>query len=511
MIYQRLKVLCLTLAIIPMTGLVQASDSGGADKKPVNHSAATKPIPAPVAFTQSFSGKFNGKKITYLATAGETYIRDEQGQARASFFTTAYVQKDSKHTTRPVTFIFNGGPGSSAVWLHMGVFGPKRVAIASEPEDDGAPPYPIVDNYETILDVSDLVFIDPIGTGYSRALGDNDPKKHWGLMEDANSISDFIQTWITDNKRWNSPKYIAGESYGTIRAALVADILSSRMISLNGVALISAVLDYQNSRPQDGGILAYAAFLPTMAATAWYHGKINRDGRSLASFIDEVRVFSRTDYTEALIAGNRLSASKRADLVARIAGYTGLSERYVEQSNLRVLANRFYKEFMRKEGLVVGRLDSRYTSVEPSGVGDFVEADPSITAIGSAFTSAINSYFAETLGVKMLRPYKVFGGHALSKDWNWLLGEKPPNGGRFVNVVPHLGRAMRHNKDLRVLLASGYYDFATPFFGAENALAEDGVVPERIEYTYYESGHMMYLDKASRIQFLKDIRKFITN
>lgn len=470
--------------------------------------APPEPIPQPVSFTREFSGTFNGEEIGYRAIAGETYIRDEKGLPVASFFTTAYLKSDVKEAaSRAVTFLFNGGPGSSTQWLHMGAFGPKRVAVPSDPQNAAAPPYPIVDNPLSALEVSDLVFIDPIGTGYSRALGSKDAKDYWGLLEDARSVADFIQTWITEHQRWNSPKYLAGESYGTVRACMVADILSARFIALNGIVLIAAVLDYQNSRPRtgDGGILSYASFLPTYAATAWYHGKAKREGRTLETFLDEVRSFSRTEYAQALIANNRLSDSARTHLVSRIAEYTGLKALYIEQSRLRIPVERFFKELLRDEHLVIGRLDGRYTGTEPDFIGQSAESDPSVDAIGSAFTSALNIQLGE-LGVRMQRPYLPLRE---VKEWNWLLEKPAPSGGGYINVVPYLGRAMRRNKNLRVLVALGYYDLATPFFGAENALSQDGVVHERIFYAFYEAGHLIYLHQASRERLLNDVRQFI--
>lgn len=470
----------------------------------------SQPIPEPVSFTQELSGEFNGQTVRYRAVAGETYIRDEKASPAASFFTVAYLRLDVENVaTRPVTFIFNGGPGSSAQWLHVGAFGPKRVVVPSEAGHAGAPPYPIHDNNLSTLDASDLVFIDPIGTGYSQTLGGKDPKHYWGLLEDARSIADFIQTWITHHQRWNSPKYLAGESYGTARACLLAGILSDHNIALNGLVLISAVLDYQNSRPRlgDGGILSYASFLPTYAATAWYHGKVNREGTTLEAFLNEVRTFARTDYAQALIANHhRLSPSERAQMVSRVAAYTGLKESYVAQSKLRIPVDRFFKELLRDQGLVIGRLDGRYTGIEPENAGESAESDPSFDAIGSAFTSVIHVLLSQ-LGVRMERPYVPI--KSVIDCWNWLLTDKVPSGGRYINVVPYLGRAMRQNKDLRVLVASGYYDFATPFFGAENALSEDGVAHERISYTYYEVGHMIFLHEPSRVRFLNEVRKFI--
>jgi carboxypeptidase C (cathepsin A) len=468
-------------------------------------------LPEPYCAVRELSGQFHGQTVRYRAVAGETYVRDEKGTAGACFFTIAYLRSDAQSpASRPVMFIFNGGPGSSAQWLHMGVFGPKRVNLRSEPIQVEGTPHPIVDNDASVLDVSDLVFIDPIGTGYSRAVGGTDPKQYWGLMEDARSIAAFIETWLTCNQRWISPKYLAGESYGTTRACLVAELLQERFVGLKGILLISAVLDYQNSRPRtgDGGILSYASFLPTFAATAWYHGKVGRAGRTLDSFLNEVRRFARTEYAHALIANrHRLDSGQYAQLILRLASYTGLDQSYIARSELRIPVHRFFKELLRDRGLVIGRLDGRYTGVEPESAGESAESDPTVDAIGAAVTCAMHLQLDE-LGVRVEPPY-VSISSVVETNWNWLSQEKALNGGGYVNVVPHLGRAMRHNGELRVLVACGYYDFSTPFFGAENALSQDGVVHERIRYTYYEVGHLLFLHEPSRVQFLDDVRRFI--
>ena len=468
-----------------------------------------EPLAEPKRFVAEHTVRAQGQLVPVTARAGETYIRDSEGKPVGSFFTWAYTRKDvDDASARPVTFLYNGGPGSASLWLHMGAFGPRRVALPSEPTDDGAPPYPIVDNPDTLLDITDLVFIDPIGTGFSRALPGADPKTFWGVLEDARSIADFIQTWITENGRWNSPKFIVGESYGTPRSAVLAEELGRRDISVNGVILISTVLDYQNSRFHDGSIMAYVSFLPTYAATAWYHEKIESRPAQIMPFIDEVRAFARNDYALALIAGSRLPAEESKEVLRRLERYTGLGEDYLDKANLRVPVSRFFKELLRDERVVVGRLDGRYVGIEPDVVAESYESDPASDSIGSGYTSAINSHMKDYFGVVMDRPYTTSGREA-SRNWNWLLSERAPNGGSFVNVVPYLGRAMRRNKDLRVLVPSGYYDFATPFFGAENALAEAGVVPERIRFTYYEAGHMMYLHDPSRAALLRDVREFL--
>lgn len=467
-------------------------------------------LPGPRSFRKEFAGHFNGADIHYQAIAAETYIRDEKGEPVACFFTVAYLRSGiGEASSRPVAFVFNGGPGSSAQWLHMGALGPRRVEVPSDASNAGAAPYPIVDNPLSVLDACDLVFIDPIGTGYSRALAPKEDKDYWRIGDDARAIARFIETWISEQQRWNSPKYLIGESYGTARASLMADILLERHIALNGIVLISPVLDYQNSRPRagDGGVLAYASFLPTYAAAAWHHGKVRREGRTLESFLDEVRLFARTRYALALIANNRLPAGERHQVAEEVAAFTGLDQSYVEQSKLRVPVDRFFKQLLRDRGLTLGRLDARYTSSEPECAGENADSDPTFDAIGAAFTAAMNAHLAD-LGVSMPRPYEAMADSIL-KSWNWLLEEKYPSGGGFLNVVPRLGRAMRRNQEMRVLAAMGYFDLATPFFGAENALTQFDLVQERIACTYFEVGHMIFVHEPSRVRLLNEVHRFV--
>lgn len=470
-------------------------------------------IENPVRFMREKSGRFGGQSLDYITLAGDTFIRGKDGEPTATFFSMAYIKQDvDDPATRPVTFVFNGGPGSASMWLHMGVFGPKRIDISSNPEDDGAPPYRTVDNPATILDVTDLVFVDPVGTGFSRALDGEDPRKHWGVKEDAKSVAAFVRQWIDDNNRWNSPKFIAGESYGTVRAAVMADRLTNtHNIGLNGVILISAVLDYQNSRIQDGSIMSYVSFLPSYAATAWYHNKLPNKPANLQDFLQEVRDFARTEYAVALIEGNRMSAEREAAMIDRLHGYTGLKKSYLKASNMRIHVYRFFKELMRDEGKVVGRLDSRYLGEEPDAAGEFFLGDPFAYASGNAFTVSINDHLKNFMGVRLdNRQYNTSARGESRWRWNWnIWGKRVPNGGRIVNVIPNLGKAMRRNKDMHILVTSGYYDFATPFFGAENALAEVDILKDRVHFTYYEAGHMMYVHGPSRVQFLDDIRAFI--
>ena len=466
-------------------------------------------IPPAQSYSSSHSGRFGGQTVKYTATAGETYLKDEDGEPKASIFSIAYVKDDvSDPAARPVTFLWNGGPGSSSVWLHMGAFGPKRVVVPSDAKDDGAPPFLMEDNPLTILDVTDLVFVDPVGTGYSRPLGEHEGKEFWGVTEDGRSIAEFIRAWITNNKRWASPKYIGGESYGTTRTAAVINELEGGFddVAVNGLILISTVMDFYTSAFQTGNELGYVTYLPTMAATAAYHGKIDPPPADLVAFFVEAREFAIDEYAPALLRGNTLSDAERNRIRGKLSYFTGISEDYFKLSDLRITDRRFYKELLRDDGLVVGRLDGRFTGRDIDDAGETPESDPSFYGIDGAFTAAVNHYLVGELGVEIDRPYRIFGN--VSQEWNW---EIPANRFRSfnVNVAPYIGTAMRQNSALRVFNAAGYYDFATPFFDAEMSFMRNGVVPERITYAYYESGHMMYIHEPSLIQLMDDVRAFI--
>jgi carboxypeptidase C (cathepsin A) len=481
-----------------------AQDAPGSDSE-----KAPAPIPEARSFVTSHSGKFGGQTVRYTATAAETYLEDDEGKPKASIFSMAYVKDDVEDpAARPVTFLWNGGPGSSSVWLHMGAFGPRRVVVPSEAEDDGAPPFRMEDNALTILDVTDLVFVDPVGTGYSRPLGTHEGKEFWGVTEDARSIAEFIRAWITTNKRWASPKYIGGESYGTTRSAAVIHELEGGFddVSVNGLILISTVMDFYTSSFQTGNELGYITFLPTMAATAWYHGKIEPKPSDLEAFLAEAREFAITDYATALLRGNTLPEAERVRIRERLSYFTGIREEYFDLSDLRITERRFFKELLRDRGLTVGRLDGRYTGHDLDDAGENVEADPSFYGIDGAYTAAVNHYLSGELGVEMDRQYKIFG--RVFRDWNF---EIETNGFRLfnLNVAPYIGTAMRQNAELRVFNAAGYYDFATPFFDAEMSFMRNGVVPERITYAYYESGHMMYVHRPSLEKLMDDVRAFI--
>jgi carboxypeptidase C (cathepsin A) len=488
--------------------MAQTPPAKGPDKGP--DKAEAPAIPPPVVSTTRHRGTFGGETIAYRAVAGETYLKDKDGKPLAAIFSTAYIKEgEADPTKRPVTFLFNGGPGSGSVWLHMGAFGPKRVAIPSDAKDDGAPPYPIVDNPNALLDATDIVFIDPVGTGFSRALGSKDPKDYWGVTKDAKSVAEFIRTWLNENGRWNSPKYLGGESYGTTRSAAVAHELegSYNDVALNGIILISTVLDFGAGSDVPGNEMSPILNLPSMAATAMYHGKVTPAPANVAAFVEEARQFAIGPYAAALLKGNALPAEERTRVRQQLARYTGLSEAYLERADLRVLPSRFYKELLRDRGLTVGRLDSRYTGVDYDSAGENPDNDPSFYAIDGAYTAAINSYARDVLKFSPERSYVTIGGVG---NWDWQLEGTGRDEQTYLNVAPYIGQALRENKGLRVFVGQGWYDFATPFFAAEYALSRTGMPKDgRIGFHYYEAGHMMYVRETDLQKLSRDVRAFI--
>lgn len=461
------------------------------------------PIPAPNRSVTRHSGTFGGKTIAYTATVGETYLKDKDGKPTASIFSTSYV-KDGKDPRRPVTFLYNGGPGSGSVWLHMGAFGPKRVTIP-DAKDDGAPPYPIIDNPESLLDVTDIVFIDPVGTGFSHALGKTEPKTFWGVTADAKSISEFIRLWLNDNGRWNAPKFIGGESYGTTRSAALINQLEGQYndVAVNGVILISTILDFGAEADTEGNEMQYVVTLPSMAAVAAYHKHLPVQPTALEPFLDDARAFASGPYITALLKGNRLPPAERTAIRKQLAGFTGLSEDFLERANLRVSPDRFYKELLRDRGTSVGRLDSRYLGIDYDNAGEAPDNDPSFYGIDASYTAAINSWARDGLGYKTDRQYVTIGSVG---DWDWKLGNGRDT---YMNVAPYLSKALRENSGMKIFVGQGYYDFATPFFGAEQSLTRPGFPAGRVEFHYYDAGHMMYVREADLAKLSRDIRSFI--
>jgi carboxypeptidase C (cathepsin A) len=499
-----MRFIARTVSIAFALGLAATAMAQDAPPK-AGEKEAPKPIREPTVSVTRHSGTFGGQRINYSATAGETYLKAEDGTPKASIYSTAYV-KEPRDPNRPVTFLFNGGPGSGSLWLHMGAFGPKRVAIPSDARDDGGPPYPLADNPDSLLDVTDIVFIDPVGTGFSHALGKTEAKEYWGVTKDARSIAEFIRIWLNRNGRWNSPKYLGGESYGTTRSAAVVNELEGGYndVSLNGILLISTILDFGAQAEVPGNEMPYVLALPSMAAAAWYHNKVADRPADLAAFVAEARAFAAGDYMTALLKGSRLQGEERADIRRRLARFSGLGEAYLDQADLRVTTGRFYKELLRDRGLTVGRLDSRYTGRDFDNAGDEIDNDPSFYGIDAGYTAALNAYVRQDLKFDTDRQYVTIGGVS---EWDWDLGRG--EGTYYKNVAPYIGRALRENSGLRVFVAQGYYDFATPFFGAEYSLTRTGMPQDRIEYHYYDAGHMMYVRDEDRVKLSRDIREFI--
>ena len=495
--------------LILLVAAICGTTSFAQEKKEVDE----KPIPIAKSFVTTHQGTFGTTTIKYKATASETYLKDNDGLPVASMWSTAYTKDNVTDTSkRPVTFVFNGGPGSASVWLHMGLFGPQIVKVDSDAkEDDGAAPYELVTNNYGILDITDIVFIDPVGTGYSRVIGKGKNEDYWGLTEDANSIAKFMRQWITENKRWNSPKYLAGESYGTTRAAAVANVLEDggQSMALNGLILISQALDYAGSTSMHDNITSYLTYLPSMAATAWYHKKAGQE-KTLEAFVEEARDFTYNTYAPALYKGSLLSASEQNSIAEKLSYFIGLDKAYILRSNNRILMHRFQKNLLVDKGLAIGRLDGRFMGDEADDVSEGPNlGDPSSYQIEAAYTAALNHYFAETLNVEMDRPYMTSG--QIGGKWRW----KPVPDGQYwepmpVNTAGKLGETMRRNTEMKVLVASGYYDLICPFFDAEYTFSRNGIVRERVTMTYYEAGHMMYVHQPDLVKIAKDIRTFLT-
>jgi len=455
-----------------------------------------------------------GTTFPYTATAGTLLLTAEDGKPKGSIFYVAYTRDDvDDPASRPVTFCYNGGPGAASLWVHLGAFGPKRVHLGPEGFPDEPPPGHLEDNPDSLLDATDLVFIDPISTGYSRPAPGEDPGQFHGFENDIESVGEVIRLWLTRNDRWTSPKLLAGESYGTTRSAGLSGYLQDHYgLYLNGIALISAVLNWQTQIFAVGNDLPYALTLPTYTAAAWYHGKLpERLSGDLRSTLDEVEEFARGDYTHALMMGRDLPDDERAEVVRKLAEYTGLSEEYVEQTNLRIRDERFYKELLRDQGKIIGRLDARFTARDRDSAGEQPELDPAGAATDAYFVSLINDYLRTDLGFKSDLPFR----HLAAEVWPWnyhpgTYRETWTNG--YLNVAETLRRAMNENPHLQVLVMSGYFDFATPYFSTDYTVDHMDLPPEiegNLRTAYYEAGHMMYIRESEHQKFRRDFLDLI--
>jgi carboxypeptidase C (cathepsin A) len=483
-----------------VAALLLAAAAAVADDKPAKE-------PRDTASKTHHKATIDGKEVPYTATAGTLVLREEDGKARASIFYVAYERTvpPAEQEKQPLTFCFNGGPGSSSVWLHLGAFGPKRVLLQDSGEPT-PPPYRLVNNELGILDLTDLVFIDPPTTGYSRAAPGQDAKQFHGVQQDLDVVGDFVRLYLTRAERWGSPKFLAGESYGTTRAAgLTLHLQDRHGISLNGVLLISAVLNFETIRFDDGNDLPYPLFLPGYTATAWYHKKLPAELQGdLKKALAESEKFAESEYTVALMKGARLSAAEQVDVARKLARLTGLSEDYVLRSNLRVEAMRFMKELLRAERKTTGRFDSRLLGDDSDAVGERHEHDPSYDAVQGAYTATLNRYLRDALKYESDLPYEILTGRV--QPWDFGSARN-----RYLNAAPSLRQAMLKNAALRLFVASGYYDLATPYFGTQYTLDHLGLPKDRqanVTHKHYEAGHMMYIHKASHEQLRRDVAAF---
>ena len=461
------------------------------------------PVGVEVTVTKG-SNMVVGKKIDYTTHTGYLDLKNDTGKLVAKVFFTYYKKDGETESTRPVCFTFNGGPGSSSVWLHIGGLGPKRVQL----KDDGTatvPPYKILDNEYSWLDKTDLVFIDPVATGYSRAAMGENPKQFHGFVEDVQSIASFIRHFLSRYERWGSPKYLAGESYGTTRAAGLSKYLQdSYRIYFNGIFLISPVLNFGTNDYYIGNDLPRALYIPSYTAAAWYHKKLAPALQAdLQKTLRESEQFALGEYASALIKGGWMTDTEKNAIAEKMSYYTGLSKAYCLGANLRVDENRFYKELRRQDGLTIGRLDARFTGRDFDDVGEGVSYDPSFTNIDGPFTSAINDYFEKDLNFKEQKAYNIFGNVS---PWNYNNVQN-----QFLNVAENLRDAMTKNPALKVYVGSGYYDFATPYFTAQYDIEHMFLRPEarkNIKQYLYNAGHMYYINKPDMIQFKKDVDAF---
>ena len=467
--------------------------------------------PKAQVFKSKQSVLIDGKTINLNAEAGTFELKDENNKPIALFGFTAYF-KENPEKNRPIVFSYNGGPGSSSYWLHMGIMGPKRIVV-DDPNYNASAPYELTNNEFSILDVADVVMMDPVGTGLSVPIGEATGKDFWGVDQDIRSVSLFIMQFLKAHDRLNSPKYILGESYGTFRNAGVMSYLLDRGYALNGVIMVSSVFDLRTLFFVPTEDISYVAYLPTMAATAWYHDKVQNKGDDLASFVEEVRQFTENEYSPALFKGSNLSESSKNSIAEKLQNYTGISAAIWKRADLKMDAGEFFQELLRDEGMTVGRLDSRYKGInlDPMSMNAFT--DPQSDAISPAYTMGFLDYFHGTLGVSKDLNYSTSAYSKEGFKWDWShRGNQYWGTDGAVTTLPDMADALSKDPNMQVLILNGYYDLATVFYGVEHSISHLGLpksASDRIKMTYYEAGHMMYTDLPSAKLFRDDVRKFI--
>ena len=466
------------------------------------------PIPPERSVVSKHSVRIDGRAIAYKATAGTLLIKDDKGKPTVSMFYVAYTVDDGKAGKRPVTFMYNGGPGSSTMWLHMGSFGPVRVANRGD-QPIPPPPYDTVPNEYSLLDKTDLVFIDAPGTGWSQLVGAAKGKDYYGVDQDAAAFAKFITRYVGDNHRWNSPKFLFGESYGTTRSAVLAKVLQEQGMELNGIVLMSSILDF-NVWASTGVDHAYIVNLPSEAAIAWYHDKVPNKPADIASFLAKVRQFASTDYTLALARGDAITPAEADRIANQLSQYIGLSPSYIKDANLRIGPSRFRKELLRDQRRTVGRLDGRFEGIDPDAAGETPDGDAASDAATGAYLAAFNQYADTQLKFDEDRAYLPNNYGVINRGWDW----KRKDSHGFLSspyVGTDLAETMRHNPHLKVFSANGYYDLATPFYATEFDLGHLGLDPaisKNIEYGFYPSGHIIYFDVDSLKQVKADLARF---
>ena len=472
---------------------------------------AVEEEPQAESVTTQHSVRIDGKTISYSATAGLALIYNDEDEAIGQYGYTAYIKDNvADRSKRPLMFAYNGGPGSASIWLHMGVLGPRRIPVV-DTEVTGPAPFGAVNNEFSILDVADLVMMDPVGTGYAVPAGKGTGEDFWGVDPDIATASQFIAQFITDHNRWNSPKFVLGESYGGIRTGGVAHkLLDEYSIGLNGVILVSPFMDAAAARDRFAIDLPHALYLPTFAATAWYHNALVNRPDELVPFLEEVKQFAIGEYSAALMKGTGLPANERSDVIRQLSRYTGLSEEYWDYSNLRVSHFHFVQELLRDQDVTVGRVDSRFKGRSINRVGAKMEYDPFNTGVSTAFTAGFMHYYTNDLGFRQTRKYSVSGG--VGQDWDWL--HTLPSGQKtlITNTAIDLATSMTLYPHMKVLIQQGYFDLATPPGVLEYVLSHmdlDAEQRARITVEMYEAGHMMYVHPPSLEKFKDDLARFV--
>jgi len=506
----------IAIAAFALQAAAQGSPPGEANQaRPASRAPAGTEDPSmkEESSTTEHSIRIGGQVIPYKATAFTLQIKNQAGDPIGLMYAVAYTRSDVKDlTTRPISFFYNGGPGSASMWLHMGAFGPRRVSTP-----DGvftAPaPYKLVDNTESLIDKTDMVFIDAMGTGYSHVVGKGKPSDFNGIDEDMDSFGQFINTYINRNDRWNSPKFLMGESYGTFRSAALGNYLQNRYsMHLNGIVLISSVLDLSSITFGEGDDRVYEYYLPSYAAVAWYHKALKNRPANLEAFVEEARQYARGDYAAALFKGNNITPAEAAAVAKKLSYFTGLPEDYLLKAHLRVTLGQFNVELLRDRGLTAGRIDARFTGYTQDLLSENAQGDPEGPAVGGAFTALLNEYNHDELKFGADQNYNNTSNGIGS--WNWTRGGRGGRGGfpGAPNVAGDLAQAMITNPHLLVEVENGYYDMATPFFATEftmDHLELPDALKDHVQNKYYESGHMIYLNDASRVKLHNNIAAFV--